>query len=126
MTIRVSDITAVDWSPQQGNFGEVVTDILDIEQCIGIILTTPRGSDPHRPLFGCDAWRWIDKPSAIAIPNIILEAVDSLEMWEPRIELVGVTARLEAIGWIAFTVEWRLKGENRRIKTEVHVGQSIA
>jgi uncharacterized protein len=118
MTVRISDITSADWSPEVGNPGEIVTDMADIDQCIGIILATRKGSDPHRPLFGCDAWLWIDKPASIAIPNIIMEAVDSLEMWEPRIKLLNVTTTLDLANLI-IAVEWQPKGEDVTIKTEV-------
>jgi len=119
MTARTSDITAADWSPQVGNPGNVVTDLADIDQCIGIILTTPKGSDPHRPLFGCDAWLWIDKPASIAIPNVIAEAVDSLTEWEPRLELISVTAAQPAIGHAQITVAWKPVGDDTLQSTEV-------
>ncbi len=118
MTVRVSDITSADWSPKVGSPGEVVVDQADIEQCIDIILSTPKGSDPHRPLFGCDAWLWLDTPPAAAVPNIITQAIDSLELWEPRIKLLNVTTTLDLANLI-IAVEWQPTGTDITIKTEV-------
>jgi len=119
MTVRTSDITSADWSIQIGNPGEIVAELDDINQCIGIILTTRKGNDPHRPLFGCDAWKYLDAPAAIAIPNVIREAVDSLEEWEPRIDLVSIKS-LTAFARLTIAVEWRPKGDDQTLyKLEV-------
>lgn len=121
MTVRVSDITAIDWAPRLESPGEVVTGLGDIEQCIGIIITTRNESVPHRPLLGCDAWRWLDAPASIAIPNIVREVIDSLELWEPRIRVTGVTAVITAAGSATVTVNWQpLNGQLTNI-TEVHL-----
>lgn len=122
MAVRVNDITAIDWAPRLDSPGEVVTGMGDIEQCIAIILTTRKGSIPHRPLFGCDAWRWLDAPANIAIPNIIREVVDCLELWEPRITVSGVSATITAVGSATMTVNWQpLNGQLTTI-TEVALG----
>lgn len=118
MTIRVDNIRAADWSPRIGAAGEIVENNDDIDQCIRIILTTRKGSDPHRPLFGCDAWLWLDKPANVAIPNIIRECVDALEMWEPRIELVRITRNID-VEHVTIAVEWQPKGGGPARKTEV-------
>jgi len=43
--IALADITSADWSLALGAIGDVVQGIADVEQCLGIIVTTPRGSD---------------------------------------------------------------------------------
>lgn len=118
--VRVDQITAADWSPKLGSPGEIVVDLEDIEQCFKIILTTHKGSVPHRPLFGCDAWLWLDKPSNVAIPNIVREAVESLEMWEPRAEILGVIVTIEA-SHVTVAVEWQPKGSTVRRYKEVRI-----
>jgi len=123
MTVRIEDITATDWSPLLGSPGEVVEDQADIEQCIDITLGTPKGSDPHRPLFGCDAWLWLDAPPAVAVPNIIVEAIDSLELWEPRIELASLKAELAESG-ATITVVWQHKGSAVQYTREVSIGNA--
>lgn len=119
MTVRVSDISAIDWSPRLGSPGEVVTGLEDIEQCIAIIIFTRKGSVPHRPLLGCDAWRWIDAPANIAIPNIIREVVDALELWEPRIKVAGVMAVVTGAGSATITVSWQPRNGQSIMITEV-------
>ena len=52
MIALVPNIRARDWQPALGEIGAVVVDLEDIAQAIRIIVTTPQGSDPHRPLFG--------------------------------------------------------------------------
>lgn len=70
--------------------GVVATGLADIRQCIDIILRTIPGSDPLRPLFGADVWRFVDKPSDVAIPNIKKAIVEALREWEPRISVTAV------------------------------------
>jgi len=119
MAMRVNDITAIDWSPRLGSPGEVVTGLEDIEQCIGIIISTRKGSVPHRPLLGCDAWRWIDAPANIAIPNINREVADALELWEPRIKVTGVTAVVTGAGSATIAVSWQPRNGQSIMITEV-------
>ncbi|WP_395060408.1 GPW/gp25 family protein [Polaromonas sp.] len=87
--------------------GELVTDIQDLDQCIRIILTTPKGSDPHRPLFGSNLHLYIDYPVNSARPHIVREAVNALREWEPRIEVVKVAVSLVDVAALACVVEWK-------------------
>ena len=106
MPIDVTKIESADWSPKVGSPGEIVEGLDDIAQAIRIIVTTPRGSDPHRPTFGCDAWRYLDLPVNVAIPNMIREASDAIQAWEPRATLKKVTATQTDVAWITLTVTW--------------------
>ena len=89
--VTFADITSADWSLKLGAIGEVVQGIDDIDQCIGIILTTPQGSDPLRPTFGADLWQYIDNPITVAIPSIVREVGAAISMWEPRVTLTSVS-----------------------------------
>jgi phage baseplate assembly protein W len=120
--ITLADITSADWSlaldtigaPGSG-LGGVVQGATDVNQCIEIILTTPKGSDPLRPTFACDLWQFIDNPINSAIPAIVREVTSALTIWEPRITLIQVTAALatddstQAGAHLNVTVNWRLK-----------------
>jgi phage baseplate assembly protein W len=88
-------------------FGELVTDIADIDQCIRIILTTPKGSDPLRPLFGSNGHFYIDYPIDSARPHLVREAVNALRMWEPRIEVVKVSVTVSDIAALNCAVQWQ-------------------
>jgi hypothetical protein len=91
--ITLADIRSADWSLALGSIGEVVEGIADVEQCLGIIVTTPRGSDPLRPTFGADIWRYIDFPISRALPAIVSELTSAITIWEPRVNLVSVTVQ---------------------------------
>jgi phage baseplate assembly protein W len=89
----LADITSADWSLKLGSIGDVVQGIADVEQCLGIIVTTPRGSDPLRPTFGADIWRYIDYPVNEALPSIVRELTSAITIWEPRVNLISVDAQ---------------------------------
>lgn len=109
MSIDVTQIRSTDWSRKLGALGEVVEQIADIEQAMGIILATPKGSDPHRPEFGCDAWQYLDHPGNTGIPYIIREAVDALSGWEPRAEITTITAAFSDNGsHVILSVAWTI------------------
>ncbi len=108
MAQDVHTITAVDWQPALDAIGDIVESLDDIRQCIRIILITPKGSDPHRPEFGCDLWRFLDYPVNEAIPRIVREAMDALRRWEPRIEVIRVVAQIQSPAGVKARVEWRL------------------
>jgi phage baseplate assembly protein W len=111
----LAEITSADWSVKLGAIGAVVQGIQDIDQCIAIILTTPRGSDPLRPTFGADLWRYIDNPISVAIPSIVREVSAAIAMWEPRVTLQSVSvSRASDSGFqsgahLNVSVIWQLK-----------------
>jgi|YelNatPaOPRAMG01_1025707.scaffolds.fasta_scaffold04611_5 phage baseplate assembly protein W len=88
----LADITSADWSLKLGAIGEVVQGIQDVDQCIRIILTTPKGSDVLRPTFGVDIWRYIDYPMNSAVPGIVREVSTAIALWEPRVSIVAINA----------------------------------
>ena len=85
MAVTLNDIKATNWQLSTQMIGQVVEGINDIRQCMGIILTTTKGSDPMRPLFGSDIWRFIDSPINTAVATISAEIIDSIGKWEQRI-----------------------------------------
>jgi len=114
----LNEIKYVDWQPQLNQIGEVVQGIDDINQCIYIILTTQKGSVPHRPTFGSDIFQYIDYPVQEAIPNIIREVIDAITQWETRVEIIQVTAELDESN-IKIKVEWNLVDSEITSVTEV-------
>lgn len=108
--MRLDEIAATDWQPKLGAPGEVVEALDDINQCIGIILATPKGSRAHEPLFGTDIWKYLDSPMAFAIPHIVREAVDAIQAWETRAELVRVLPVVDG-AQITLKVEWKLRDD---------------
>lgn len=113
MTTFIADITAKDWQVKVGAYGDIVTGAADIGQCITLILLTPLGADPLRPLFGSDLRRYRDYPIDRAVPHLVRESVDALEAWEPRIEIIRVEPRLGVqLGQVVIRVVWRLANSN--------------
>lgn len=86
--------------------GEIVTGVADINQCIYIILTTPKGSDPHRPTFGSELHLYLDYPIDSARPHLVREAVDALSLWEPRIQVMRVPVTRESESGLLVSIEW--------------------
>ena len=57
---NLNEITYVDWQLKLNTIGSVAKGVEDINQCIAIILTTPKDSIPHRPTFGSDIHKYVD------------------------------------------------------------------
>jgi len=113
--ITLADIGSADWSLKVDAIGGVVQGLDDIDQCISIILTTPPGSDPLRPTFGADLWRYIDNPITSAVPSIVREVSAAINMWEPRVTLESVSvipvtgSSSQSAAHLNVSVTWRLK-----------------
>lgn len=95
----------------------LVTGADSVAQCVRIILRTPKGSDPLRPDFGNDAWRYLDYPVREAVPHVIRESVESLRQWEPRCLNVQVKP-LIAGEHVTLQVSWQWQG-GHNMNTEV-------
>jgi phage baseplate assembly protein W len=86
--------------------GEIVTGVADVNQCLYVILTTPRGADPHRPTFGSGLYRYLDHPIDSARPHLVREAVDAIRAWEPRVRVLRVHISLSDLAALQCEVEW--------------------
>ena len=118
MAVEVRNIRALHWQPELHADGEVVEGLADVAQAIRIILTTPKGSDPHRPEFGADIWQYIDWPVTEARPQIVREVREAIRLWEPRAEILSVAVE-PGNGRLWIQVRWRLlDGEGEQV-TEV-------
>lgn len=118
-----NDITSLYWQIKLNGNGEILENLDDIKQSIYIILTTQKGSDPHRPLFGSDIYKYIDNPVNSAVPDIIREATDAIRAWEPRIEVLSITPTFEneEKSHVKILVEWKVKNYDEIQITEVMV-----
>lgn len=117
--MNVADIKSSDWSLSGTEIGAAVEGVDDINQCIGIILSTQKGSDPFRPLFGSDIWEWVDRPLPIAVPNMKKAIREAIGLWERRVEVTYVNHEYQNEGgevrtgvWagLQFDIGWRLVG----------------
>ena len=105
--IPYTSITSAHWQPALGTSGEVVEGLRDIDQAIRIILTTPKGSDAHRPEFGSDLHLYIDWPTNRVTPHLVRETVDAIRRWETRVSVVQVQVSID-VERVTVRVQWRV------------------
>ncbi len=110
MTI-LNEITYVDWQLKLNEIGSVSEGIEDINQCIAIILSTQKGSVPHRPTFGSDILKYVDYPINSAKANIIRETVDAITLWETRVNVDSVSVEIDETQ-LKIKVQWSLKEDS--------------
>lgn len=103
--MNIQDIKSKDWSISSAAAGEVVQGLNDINQCIAIIVSTVKGSDPLRPEFGCDIRQYLDKPTT-NVPRIIREVTEAIEVWETRIRVTKISAILD-VSKVTLKIEWK-------------------
>jgi len=111
VVVTLNEITSVDWSLKLGAIGEIVEGPADVEQCLQIILSTPKGSDPLRPTFGANLWQYIDFPIDTAVPSLVREVTEAITLWEPRVKLISITAAPDpnVISNLLVNVVWSLQ-----------------
>ena len=97
-----------DWQISLTEQGSIVQELADINQCIILIITTQKGSDPMKPRFGVDLLKWIDKPVNVVVPGLITEITNQIQQWEPRVKVLQVTYQMNEAA-IDFKVHWQLK-----------------
>jgi uncharacterized protein len=121
--VTLPEIESVWWSQKLGQLGTIATDADDINQAIAIILSTPLGSDPHRPEFGSDLFNFIDYPINEASPHLVRESFGAIGRWEPRVEIedVQVFPAVEQIHQVLIQVVWRLKDDGIQGTAEVNL-----
>lgn len=118
--MNLNEIKSVDWQFKLNDIGNVAEGLDDIDQCIKIILMTRKGSNPLRPEFGSDVWKYIDYPVNDAIPNIIREAYDAISIWETRVQINSISAEINE-SQITFQISRQLKGTALGGTMEVNV-----
>lgn len=116
----LNQISYVDWQLKMNSAGEVAEGVDDINQCIAIILLTPKGSVPHRPTFGSNIHKYVDYPVNEAVPNIVRETTDAINEWEKRINIKSVQVEIIETQ-IKIKVEWTLKNDNTAGAAEITI-----
>lgn len=80
-------VSAMDWSDLCLNEQDTVKSVL---QNIALILSTPKGSIPLYRSFGLPT-DFRDKPLPIAKSMMVAHVRETVEEWEPRATVIGVT-----------------------------------
>lgn len=114
----MQDIRAKDWGISLAGAGEIVQGLADIEQCIKVILSTQRGSDPLRPTFGVDVISYLDLPDNRVAAELTREIIAQIELWEKRVSIEKITHKI-APGKVTFAIEWKLKANAQTVLTEI-------
>jgi uncharacterized protein len=89
----------------------------DIREAIRIILGTAKGERVMRPDFGCGIYHYLfasmDAGTLALIENSVREA---LTLWEPRIEVLGITTDTSASseGKLVIGIDYRVRSTNTR------------
>lgn len=89
----------------------------DIREAIRIILGTAKGERVMRPDFGCGIHQRVFSVINTATLGIVeTEVKEALILWEPRIEVVKVSAssREAAQGRLLVDIEYRVRSTNTR------------
>ena len=115
---NLNEITYVDWQLRLNTIGSVAEGIDDINQCIAIILTTSKGSVPHRPTFGSDIHKYVDYPVNEIVRKITRETIDAINLWETRITVNSVSVEINQER-ITVKIEWTLKDSNTKGTAEI-------
>lgn len=92
----------------------IVEGIDDITQCVYIILTTVPGSDPLRPMFGSDVYKYLDKPLESVRARIIYAVTEAITRWEKRIEVSACNVTQSA-GKTKITIEGIIVGSAKQV-----------
>ncbi|MDQ3953140.1 MAG: GPW/gp25 family protein [Actinomycetota bacterium] len=87
----------------------------EVEEAMRLVLGTAYLERPMRPEFGCGIHDFFfSSMDATALGRIAHEVRVSLERWEPRVEVVSVVARNDAVAQevVYIDVTYSIKGSN--------------
>jgi uncharacterized protein len=87
----------------------------DVEQAIGLIVSTAPGERPMRPEFGCGAHDYVfERIDGYALGRIEHEVRVALKRWEPRVEVlsVGFDTAKAGEGVLVIDIGYRLLATN--------------
>lgn len=89
----------------------------DIEEAIRIILLTPKGQRVMRPEFGCRIHELLFANNDATTAGLAAYYVEeALGMWEPRIQVLNVSARPDTIdpGRLLIDIRYEIKATHDR------------
>ena len=115
------------WQPALNSLGEFVTGLDELEQSLRIIVTTPKGSVPRRPEFGCDLLSLVDNPQPGVLARMVRLITEAIEDADSRIKVSGVKVSNETFGGCTYRVCWYPRGtiSAAPVETEVFIPGSV-
>ncbi|MDX3243330.1 MULTISPECIES: GPW/gp25 family protein [unclassified Streptomyces] len=87
----------------------------EIEESIRLVLATSPGERPMRPEFGCAIHDYVFAPAdASTAGQVAYEIRLALDRWEPRIEVVAIDVRFDAVedGVLYIDISYTVRGTN--------------
>lgn len=125
-TLVNAGVTSAWWSFGLGA-DVIVQNADDIEQCLTVIATTPRGVDPHRPGFASNIYDYLDRPIPQATPFVIRELITAVERWEPRIALdaLSVEAFSPDIAGVTVRADWSIPQSTVESSLRIEVTRAV-
>lgn len=103
--VRVNGRGGLDWSAAESS----------ITEAVWIIMATPRRSRIMRPEFGCGIHDYVFAPDDAATRAMLeTEVREALVRWEPRIDVLRVTAtaHADASSTVMLEVDYRVRSNN--------------
>lgn len=106
----LQQISSPVWSYGLSGGGAVAEGLAAIRQCIDIIIRTTPGTDPLRPEFGSDVYKYQDYAADKAIPNIKKAILEAISIWEKRVVVTSITHTLE-VSHLFLNVTYKLSDD---------------
>lgn len=113
------------WGVSTIGYGVIAEGIAIIRQRILIVIKTSKRSDPLRPHFGSDVYKYLDVPVNIAVPNIKAEIIKSLGMWMPEIKVTTIYHRLDIPANLQFEISYEILEGGLKDKLILDIKQGI-
>lgn len=104
----VNDIKSPVWGLSIQGGGAIAEGLASIRQCIDLIVRTTKGTDPLRPLFGSDMYKYVDYPIDKSIPLIKKAILESIALWEGRVNITSINHTLSGVSNIIFVINYKL------------------
>ena len=124
MLATLDNILSPVWTLSLNGGGAIAEGMEAIKQCLNVIVRTTKGTDPLRPEFGCDLYKFADQPINTAIPNMKKAMLEAIGRWEPRVKVNKITHSLgdPNKGQIDFNLGYSLTDETLTDSLAVSVG----
>lgn len=98
--------------PIDTNFQAISGVDLLLQDMQRLLLTIP-GERPNRPDFGCNLRNQVWENIDVAAQNGIASIIESLDKFEPRITVIGVTSSVNRnTSLITFNIQFQIKNED--------------
>jgi phage baseplate assembly protein W len=104
----LATINSPVWGISKYGYGVIVEGIAAIRQRMDIAIRTTKGTDPLRPQFGSNVYRYVDYPINTAIPNIKRELLDCLDIWVKDVKVIAIKHSLKSPGNPVFEIFYTL------------------